>query len=454
MAQAMHSGPAPKTLSKPGPVIVDVTGAHAPVLVASSKLQPGAEVSGEAGMVQAIGQEADDSDLFGTRGGYFHPYVTFGLDYTDNVYNVAEDTTSSWIGRVAPGIWFSMPRSRTVPVQITPHNTSPGGLQQQVRDVAGTERYQAYALGGLNYRAYSEESDLNGTDGRLEGLFRYNLRGGLSLQVLDSYSHDRDRFGIDSATDENLRRYQSNIFMGTADWDFTEKLRAKVDYSNFILDYDDEQNDFLDRTDNVADIYGFYKYSPKTAFFLQYRYADVGYDTDAQKDNTQHYGYGGIQWDTTEKLALYFKAGYQKREYEDEVIATESDWDGFTFDLRSLYRFTEKTQFSLNAYSRSEESDSSFAADRQVLGVFANYQQRFTDKFSGLIDFIYEFSDYSQVVDVDRDDDRYYIKPALRYQFREWMMTELAYSFDKRDSTVDILDYDTNTVILNLTFAM
>lgn len=221
MSQAMDSGPETKTLFKPGPVIVDKTNSHDQVLVASSKLQPGAEVSGSAGMEQAIGQEADDSDLFGMRGGYFHPYVTFGLDYTDNVYNVAEDATSSWIGRVAPGIWFSMPRSRTVPVQITPHNSSPGGLQQQVRDIAGTERYQAYALGGLNYRAYSEESNLNGTDGRLEGLFRYNFRGGLSLQVLDSYSSDRDRFGIDSATDENLRRYQSNIFMATADWDLS-----------------------------------------------------------------------------------------------------------------------------------------------------------------------------------------------------------------------------------------
>ena len=180
----------------------------------------------------------------------------------------------------------------------------------------------------------------------------------------------------------------------------------------------------------------------------------MGYDTDVQRDNKQHYGYGGIEWDTTEKLALYFKAGYQTREYEDEEVATESDWDGFTFDLRSLYRFSEKTQFSLDAYSRSEESNSSFAADRLVFGIFANYQQRFTVKFTGLIDFIYERSDYSQVVEVDRDDDRYYIKPALRYQFRDWMMTELAYSFDKRASTVDILDYDTNTVILNLTFTM
>ncbi len=285
-AAAMDQGPVSKTVIKLKPVIVKETAFQGPVLVASSKLPSGTAVSGAAGMDKAAGAEADDSDLFGTRGGYFHPYVTLGLDYTDNVFNVGEDTQSSWIGRVAPGVWFSMPRSRTVPVQITPDNTAPGGLQQQIRDIAGTERYQAYALGGLNYRSYSEDSDLNGTDGRLEGLFRYNFRGGLSLQALNSYIHGQDQFGLDSATNENLRRYDSNIFMATADWDMTEKLRAKVDYSNFILDYDDEQNDFLDRTDNVADIYGYYKYSPKTAFFLQYRYVDVGYDTDVWKTTT------------------------------------------------------------------------------------------------------------------------------------------------------------------------
>jgi outer membrane receptor for ferric coprogen and ferric-rhodotorulic acid len=187
---------------------------------------------------------------------------------------------------------------------------------------------------------------------------------------------------------------------------------------------------------------------------LQYRYVDVGYDTAVEKDNTQHYGYGGVEWDTTEKLSLAFKAGYQKREFEADEVAGNYNWDGFTFSLRSLYRFTEKTQFSFNAYSRSEESDSSFAADKQVLGLFASYQQRFTDRFSGVVDFIYERSDYSQIIDEDRDDDRFYLKPALRYQFRDWLMTELAYSFETRDSTVDILDYDTNTVILNLTFAL
>ena len=450
-ADNVHSA---KSVIKIRPAIIADATEHAPVLVASSKPLHVAQASSASVSEQAAGVETDDSDLFGTRGGYFHPYVTFGVDYTDNLFNVAEDTQSSWIGRVAPGIWFSMPRSRTVPIRITPHNTAPGGLQQQVQDVRGTERYQAYALGGLNARAYSEDSDLNSTDARLEGLFRYNFRGGLSLQALDAYSYDQDQFGIDSATQENLRRYQSNIFMATADWDFTEKLRAKVDYSNFILDYDDEENAFLDRTDNVADIYGYYKYSPKTAFFLQYRYVDVGYDTDELRDNTQNYGYAGIEWDTTDKLALAFKAGYQQREYEDNEVAEGSDYDGFTFDLNSLYRFTEKTQLTLKAYSRSEESDSAEAADKLVLGIFAGYQQRFSEKWSGVVDLFYENSDYDQIVDIDRDDDRIYIKPALRYEFREWFMTELAYSFDKRDSTDDIFDYDSNTVILNLNFAM
>lgn len=451
---AMDRQPMQKTAVTIKPAIVADASDSVPILAAAGNVEPGASVHGAAGVAQVVGAEADDSDILGRRGGYFHPYVTFGVEYTDNLFNIAEEETSSWIGRVAPGIWFSLPRSRTVPVQITTQNTAPGGLQQQIQDIRGTERYQAYALGGLNARAYSEDSDLNGTDARLEGLFRYNFRGGLSLQALNAYSYDQDQFGIDSATRENLRRYQSNLFMGTADWDFTEKLRAKFDYSNFILDYDDEENAFLDRTDNVADVYGYYKYSPKTAFFLQYRYVDVGYDTDFLRDNTQHFGYGGIEWDTTDKLSLAFKAGYQKREYEEDEVEGNFGSDGFTFDLRSLYRFTEKTQFTLNAYSRSEESDSAEAADKLVIGIFAGYQQRFSEKWSGVIDLFFENSDYDQIVDVDRDDDRLYFKPALRYEFREWLMTELAYSFDKRDSTDDIFDYDTNTVILNFNFAM
>ena len=396
----------------------------------------------------------DGSDLFGEKGGYWHPYITIGTEFTDNVFNVAEDETSSFIGRIAPGIWFSLPRTKQIPITIEPHNTSPGGLQWQVTDYEGTDRYQAYALAGLDYKAYSEDSDLNDTDARLEGLFRYNMRGGLSLQILDSFNYAQDEFGVGSASDENLRRYTSNLVMGTADYQITEKLRAKVDLSNYLLDYDEDVNDIFDRTDNTFDIYGYYMYSPKTSFFLQYRYIDVAYDSAVAKDNNQHYGYGGIKWDPTEKLALRFKAGYQKREYDESAVSEDYDWSGLALDFKSLYRWTEKTQFNFDFYRKSEESDTGTAVDKVTLGAVFKYRQELTEKLSGALDVRYEDYEYTQIDFDDRDDTRFYIRPALQYLFREWMMVELAYSFDTRDSTDEIFDYDTNRVMLNLNFAM
>jgi hypothetical protein len=52
--------------------------------------------------------------------------------------------------------------------------------------------------------------------------------------------------------------------------------------------YDDSINAFLERQDDVVDLFGYYKYSVKTSLFLQYRYTAVEYDTATEKDNTQN----------------------------------------------------------------------------------------------------------------------------------------------------------------------
>jgi hypothetical protein len=100
--------------------------------------------------------------------------------------------------------------------------------------------------------------------------------------------------------------------MATADWLVTEKVRLKADLSNFNLDYEDEINYFLNRDDDVLDLYGYYIYSEKTSFFIQYSLMEVTYDI-SPLDNQQDYLYGGMKWDTTEKLSLLFKAGYQHK---------------------------------------------------------------------------------------------------------------------------------------------
>ncbi len=423
---------------------------------------------GAAGMAQDIpmGQSAEGNeillpegegapaDLFGIEGGYIHPYLSLEGSYTDNVFNVDSGTTDSFMTRISPGIWFTLPRKKIIPITITPHNASPGGLQQELVDAEGTDRYQLYALAGTDLFFYSESDDLNTQDVTLEGMGRYNMASGLSLQLLDRYTLAHDDFGVGiSTTDKNLREFQNNLVMATADWDLTEKVRVKINYSNFILMYDDSINSFLDRQDNSGDLYAYYRYSVKTSLFVQYRFTDVEYDSATQKNNSQNFYYGGVRWDTTDKLSLLFKTGLQHKEYDNEAPGFEQS-NNLTLDLQTLYRFTEKTQASVDLYRTNEESDSAFASERVVLGVQLGYIQKVTEKITGRFNFNYQKADYTQIALSDREDDTFIFKPSVQYLFKDWLMGELAYTYEVSDSSNDLFDYDTNTVMLSLNFAL
>jgi len=404
--------------------------------------------------------EEEGDELFGTEGGYFHPYVTLAGEWTDNLYNINDtgnfgfaEKKSNFLTRISPGLWLALPRTKVIPVTITPHNASAGGLQHQLKDHSGTDLYQVYALGGVDFLNYSEDSDLNTTDGNIEGLARYNMRGGLSLQVLDRYSVGHDRFEVGNYLIEPLREYQSNIFMATADWLVTEKVRLKADYSMFYLNYDDELNSYMNRGDNALDLYGYYVYSEKTSLFLQYSLMDVAYDDVTLRDNSQNYLYGGIRWDTTEKLSLLLKIGYQQKEY-DVLDADTTDYDGLALDLQTTYRFKEKAELVLDVYQKNEETDSAVALDKEVLGARLGYIQEYTEKITGKCDLTYEGADYRQLIELDRDDTRLIVRPAVQYLFKKWLMGELAYSYDTRDSNDDLFDYDTNTFMANINFAL
>jgi polysaccharide biosynthesis protein VpsM len=397
---------------------------------------------------------ATGADFYGSEGGYFHPYLSVKGSYTDNVFNVDSDKTSSFITRISPGIWLTLPRKKIVPVSINTTNVSPGGLQQQIEDPEGTDRYQVYALAGADLFFYSESSDLNTTDGFLEGLGRYNMASGLSLQLLDRYSLGHDTFGAGiSTSDLNLREYDNNLVKTTADWDLTQKVRVKINYSNFILAYKDSINDFLERQDNAVDVYGYYKYSVKTSFFAQYRYTAVGYDSATEKDNTQNYFYGGLRWGTTEKLALMLKAGLQKKEYDNKAPGFSKS-NNLIVDIQTLYRFTEKTQATLDVYRQNEEPDSADASQIVVFGTRLGYSQKITEKITGKFNFNYEKDNYTQLTAASRDDNSFTFRPSVQYHFKDWLISELSYRYKVTNSSNDIYDYATNTVFLSLNLAL
>lgn len=436
------------------------------IIVGTGNTQPPGEAAAPGDM--PMGQDADgvsllpedaqmtEENLFGGQGGYVHAGLTLQEVYTDNLYNVDSDKNSSFYTAISPAVWFSLPRKKEIPVSIAPNNTSAGGLALQLKDNEGTDRYQAYALGGLDFEFYSEDEDLNTVNGLMEGLFRYNMRGGLSLQVVDRYTRDRDKYEVGSVIGVTEEIFDSNIALATADWNITEKLRAKFEYSNFWLDYEEDINAFQDRADNVLDLYAYFNYSVKTAFFLEGKIIDVQYDTATVNDNNQYFTYGGIKWYTTQKISLMAKAGWQRKEFDAEENAAGGmgDYDGLTLDVQASYKFTEKTSFSLDLYRANQETDSVLASDKTVLGATLGYKQKFTEKITGSLAFTYEDAEYTQLVLQDRSDTTFSVQPAAQYLFREWLMGEVAYQFEKRDSTDDLFDYQTNMVFANIKFAL
>ena len=403
---------------------------------------------------------SEEEDLLGGKGGYVHINAMVQGEFTDNLYNVDKSKTSNFLTTLSPALWFALPRKKDIPVTLAPNNTSPGGLALQPKDYEGTDRYQAYALGGLDFKMYSTDSELNTMNGLGEGMFRYNMRGGLSLMVVDRFTRDADRFDVGSTntgkTSASQYKFDSNIAMATADWNITEKLRAKFDYANFYLAYDEDIDKFKDRADNAFDLYGYFNYSVKTAIFLQGKFVDVQYDTTSKNDNRQNFIFGGIKWDTTEKLALMAKAGLQSKEFENsgETVIKQGDYNGLALDVQGVYKFTEKTKFTLDAYRANEETDSTVASDKTVLGATLGYNQKFTDKISGSLAATIEDAEYTQLITQQRDDTTFSVKPAAQYLFREWLMGEVSYQFEKRDSTDNLFDYQTNTFFANIKFAL
>ena len=418
--------------------------------------------------------DATTTEILGLRGGYVHPYFSVRGEYTDNLYNVDIDKKNNFLTVLSPGIWLATPAVREIPITITPHNTASGGLRLDVQEKEIFDRFKAYLLGGADVEFYSQDSDLNTTNYRFEGMLQFNIRGGLALRVLDRYARDQDRFDVNSFTVQdlnvspaginlsdpsNVRRFKNNLGRATLNWDMTEKFTARADYTNFYLDYDGTENDWLNRTDNSLGAYLYYNYSPKTSIFTEYRYVDANYNDVNDRDNDQNFVYGGVDWKATAKTSFMAKAGYQGKSYD----ADDSTVDSFTFELLSRYRVTEKTGLKLSVYKALEESDSVFYNGRDTLMIKLGYEQKIYNRFIGLVDFWYSDENYDQknssiefdqFISGDREDNRYYVKVALQYVFLDWLMAEAAYSYDNRDSNRDLYDYDTNTIMFSLNSAL
>ncbi|MCK5516876.1 MAG: outer membrane beta-barrel protein [Desulfobulbaceae bacterium] len=377
-----------------------------------------------------------------------HGSLGLSGQWTDNLYNTKDDKTDSLLTTLSAGAWYTFPKRYRKPIHIISNNTSPGGLQFSQADNKFYNKYEFFIGGNINYRTYSEDSDLNQAVGTLTGMWSYTPSPKLSFQISDQYAVNQDQFDISNASSENQRVFGSNNFSAFADWQIAAKFAAKAQYTNFGLVYDDAVNDFLNRNDHGLGLSGYYNYSQKTNFFMQYNTILAGYDEEqdeVNRDNSNGYLYGGVNWQSTIRTSLMAKAGYQFTNYDYDEF---EDTDSFTFEAQWSWKATVKTSLLLDSTYSIEQSDSRNALNKTVLANRIGLNHRFFDRLNGNINFIYENSDYEQFDDTSRVDDRGNASAGVQFAVAKWLGIGASYAFDYKDSSIDELDYETNIVNL------
>ncbi len=389
------------------------------------------------------------ADVFGRKGGFIHPFLSVTEYYTDNVFYSNKNKESDFITVLSPGIWLTVPHVHEKLLEIETSNISPGGYSLKRYEPETFRRYQTYLFYNADIEQFAKHPSENAVNHKAEGLFQYNLKGGLSATVLDQFIASHDDRG--TGTSDKLDRFKTNLANLVLTYDVSRRFRIRADYSNFLVNYTAKRNNFRDRDDNSVSGYVFYKIQPKTSLFVEYEYLDVSYKKDIQPDSREHHYYGGIQWDITAKSRGTVKAGYGVKDFTGSETGNSED---FILEAQIDHKFTPKTSVILRASRQTNETNISGYDFILTDIVELEYLQRLTGKITADIKLLYEKDDYEgdPTIVGRRLVDKYYSGAfALRYQFREWLGFDLGYIYMERDSNDNDFDYDTNVVFLRIT---
>lgn len=419
-------------------------------------------------------EEATTEEILGPKRLNIHPFISIQAEYTDNMYSLNVDEQTNFIVNISPGIWFITPKAERLPVRLSSYNTAVGGSRFSLPSAGSFDRFQAYLHASMDYKTNSGDSNLDYTAWDIEGMFQYALPANISFRVMDKFVSGRDRIDIGSFEDGDfsgegedikvsspslIRDFISNQLRLFLNLDMSEKFTLNLDYANYYLDFDKDINDWLDRTDNALALYLYYHHSPKTSFFAQLSQAEIDYDSADYNDNTSSSIAGGLRWQGTVKTSLMVKGGYEVKKYDSVEDDEVSD---FTMETMISYLATDKTKISFSLVKALEETDTRVSKGKETISSRFNYDQEFSERFRGYVQLRVENYDYeafdrivdNRLVTEPRHDLLYGIKPALQYDFSDWLMTELSYSFEDRNSNIDIFDFTAQTIFLSLNAAL
>ncbi len=400
-------------------------------------------------------ESIDGDEVFGGCG-KLHVFFSVTQLYKSNLYRTNKDPEGVWALFLTPGVWFANPGSCDRIVEVVTSSATPGGLVVNPFYPATDRKYQSYLLYTPQMEIYYGRSDENMITHRADAYFRYNTQNKFSFRVLDQYKRSHDSISSRVFTIDD--RYQSNLLNLLGTYDPTAKLRFRLDYSNYYLNYDSSENSRADRMDNSWAGYGFFHLTPKLSIFANYEFSDIDYDSN-ELDSEENRYFAGFRWEITRKTQGQVKGGYGKKSYD---LSGLSDAETWMAEIQVDHHLTSRTHVVFNAFRRYDESLGEIVKKDDVVqnyttrilthcaAVSLNYDM--TRKLHLNLDAMLFYDEYEDERRLssgkERNDTEFNISPSVKFDFSKWLTFDLAYIYANRNSNYSQFDFEDHTVFL------
>jgi hypothetical protein len=352
-----------------------------------------------------------------------YPFVSVKETYNDNIFAVANNTTSDWVNTITPGIKLVLPFRRHL-------------LSAEYNAVINS------------YAKYSSENT-TGHNARVLADFKLGSLFGLTFS--DTYTKGHEPRV--SSTSGRIEQFERNAPSVTATYQLADRSKIQLDYTrttwNFML------SEYRNRNEDLVSAYFYYRFMPKTSAFVEYDWKNVVYDQKVNAtDSRVNSGYLGLTWEMSAGTRGTIKGGYVQKKFDAAGKEDISTW-GASADIS--HAFSDYSFLKIIAMREINESSALGTRYFVTTGAYAEYTHKLTYKISAVARASYGLDDYSNAIAPDtvaRNDKTFLGGVGLKYQMRDWLEFVLEYHYRNRNSNLPVNDLTQNTYSLTLNFAL
>ena len=350
-----------------------------------------------------------------------HLYMT-GY-YDDNLALSSGDEQEDLVWRISPGVLFGM---------------------GEFRADKGTYLSLDYTPTGAIYTKYS---DYNSLDHYVA--FNAGWKGAkLTLGVAQSYEIANGKQVEAGAFVEQ----ETYLTLLTSKYQLSDKTSFELNGRQALVsteqqNIDDADVGLISVDEWVVEGWGNYKTTEKLILGLG---ATFGWrDIEDSPDQTFQQILARALYSLSEKVDLNGSLGAQFSQFD----GGDDDGPNFVFSLGASWQALERTSLAIDAYRQDRPSYVLPGQNYMATGFRASVRQLFLERYAAMLAFGYENTDYNSTSDATsaldgRNDNYFWVRPTLDYQFNERWAMGAFYQYRQKASNEDddLFDYRNNQI--------